>query len=218
MENHLLPLFPLHVVLFPDESLPLHIFEERYKQMIGECLESAKLSPEDGEFGVICAREGKLESAGCTARIKDVIRRYDDGRLDILTRGHRRFEIGTIDNERPYLQGAVTFFEDDDFEPLPEAETERGLSLFRELLKRLPSATSPAEVRSHTGQISFRMAAALPIGLEFKQQLLALRSELGRMRLLADLMTKLIPALDQRESARSKASGNGHVTPFEGLR
>jgi Lon protease-like protein len=218
MEHHLLPLFPLEVVLFPDESLPLHIFEERYRQMIGECLESAKLSPARGEFGVICAREGKLESVGCTARIIEVIRRHDDGRLDILTRGYRRFEILMTNDEKPYLRGAVTYFEDNDSEPPSIAETKRARSLLQEIMKRLPSTASPADLPPDCPQPSFHIAAAVPLGLEFKQQVLALRGERERIRLLAGLMAKLIPALDRRERARSKASGNGHVTPLEGLR
>ena len=212
MKEHLLPLFPLEVVLLPDEILPLHIFEDRYKQMIGECLKSAELSPAKGEFGVVCAHEGKLEPVGCTARITKVIRRYDDGRLDILTRGERRFEILLTNDERSYLQGAVTLFEDEDSEPLSEAETKRAWSLFDEFMKRLPSTASLPETRSSSRQRSFRIAAALPATLEFKQQLLALRSERERMHRLADLMTKLIRALDLRERARSKASGNGHTT------
>jgi Lon protease-like protein len=216
MEDHLLPLFPLKVVLFPDESLPLHIFEERYRQMIGECLESAKLLPARGEFGVIFAREGKLESVGCTARIIEVIRHYDDGRLDILTRGYRRFEILMTNDEEPYLRGAVTYFEDNDSEPPSKAETKRARSLLQEIMKRLPSTASPADLPPDCS--SFRIAAAVPLGLDLKQQVLALRGERERIRLLAGLMAKLIPALDRRERARSKASGNGHVTPLEGLR
>lgn len=218
MEDHLLPLFPLEVVLFPEESLPLHIFEERYKQMIGECLESAKLLPAKGEFGVICARQGKLEPVGCAARITEVIRRYDDGRLDILSRGQRRFEILLTNDEKPYLRGAVTYFEDEDPDPVPEAETKRARSLLGEVMKRVASTASQVDLPPDCRQPSFRIAAALPLGLEFKQQVLALRSEHERMRRLVGLMEKLIPALDSREQARTKASGNGHITRLEGSR
>jgi len=217
MENQLLPLFPLEVVLFPDEVLPLHIFEERYKQMTQECLEGSRRSPAQGEFGVVCAREGKLESVGCTARITEVIRRYDDGRLDILTRGHRRFEILLTNDEKPYLRGAVTYFDDEESDPAPESETKRAWSLLGDVMKRLSSAAPHAESPADCQQPSFRIAAALPLGLELKQQLLALRSEHERMRGLVGLMERLIPALDSRERARKKASGNGHLTRTEGL-
>src|SRR5215469_8764876 len=146
MVDNLLPLFPLEVVLFPDQILSLNIFAERYKQMIGECLESTQLSPADGEFGVIYIHEGKLESVGCTARITEVIRRYDDGRLDILTRGQRRFEILFTNDEKRYLRGAVTSFEDEDSSPPPPNETEGARSLLREVMKRLPSADSPPDL------------------------------------------------------------------------
>ena len=218
MEEHLLPLFPLEVVLFPYQILPLHIFEDRYRQMIGECFKSDDLSSPQGEFGVVCAREGKLEPIGCTARITNVIRRHDDGRLDILTRGQSRFEILFTNDEKPYLRGAVTLFEDEDSNPPPEAEAERALGLLHELMKRLPSTSSRPDFLPESPQPSFRIAAAIPGGLEFKQQLLALRSERERLLRLADLMAKLIPALDLRERGRSKASGNGHVAGLEGLR
>jgi Lon protease-like protein len=83
----LLPIFPLELVLFPETPLPLHIFEPRYKEMIGEC--QAQKAP----FGVVRAVEKGLAEVGCTAEILEVTKRYDDGRLDILTEGRRRFEI-----------------------------------------------------------------------------------------------------------------------------
>jgi Lon protease-like protein len=217
MKEYLLPLFPLEVVLFPNEILPLHIFEERYKQMIGECLASGELSPAQGEFGVVCAREGKLEPVGCAARITEVVRRYDDGHLDILTCGQRRFEILFTNDEKPYLQGAVTYLEDDDPDPPPDAETKRAWSLLRDVMKRLAPAASPGDLPPDCRQPSFRIAAALPAGIEFRQQLLALHCEREPMRRLTELMEKLIPALDLRERARSKASGNGHITRPKGL-
>ncbi len=216
MKEHLLPLFPLEVVLLPDEILPLHIFEDRYKQMIGECLESARPSPAQGEFGVVCARDKKLEPVGCTARITEVVRRYDDGRLDILTCGQRRFEILFTNDDKPYLRGAVTYLEDDDLDPPLEAETKHAWNLLREVRKRLAPAAPPADSAPDCRQLSFRIAAALPVGIEFKQQVLKLRSERERMRQLTDLMEKLIPALDLRDRARSKASGNGRVNRLKG--
>jgi len=216
MEEYLLPLFPLEIVLFPNEILPLHVFEDRYKQMIGECLQSGELSPAKGEFGVVCAHEGKLESVGCTARVTEVIRRYDDGRLDILTCGQRRFEVLLTNDEKPYLRGVVTYFQDEEPESVSGTDVKRAWSLLHELMKRLPSTARPPDFPTDSRQPSFRIAAAIPGGLEFKQQLLALRSEPERMRRLTHLMTQLIPALDLRERARSKTSGNGHITRLEG--
>src|SRR5438046_6307691 len=111
MQQGLMPLFPLHVVLFPGEQLPLHIFEERYKEMIGEALR------EHTEFGVVLASEKGIVNTGCTATVDQVLREYPDGRMDILTRGRRRFEILLLNDERTFLRGAVEFFDDDEPEP-----------------------------------------------------------------------------------------------------
>ena len=112
MQDGLLPLFPLQVVLLPGSQLPLHIFEDRYKEMIGEVLRD-KL-----EFGVVLASEKGIVNTGCTATVDRVLREYPDGRLDILTRGRRRFEILLLNDERSFLRGAVEFFDDDDADPI----------------------------------------------------------------------------------------------------
>ena len=111
-----IPLFPLGVVLLPEVLLPLHIFEERYKTMIGECLD------QDSEFGVIYHNGVEMESKGCTARIVRVIKQYPDGRMDILTRGERRFTIEDLHEEKPYLEGSVRFFDDVEEPPTQNAE------------------------------------------------------------------------------------------------
>src|ERR1041385_3784728 len=108
MQPGMLPLFPLQVVLLPGSQLPLHIFEDRYKEMIGEVLRD-KL-----EFGVVLANEKGIVDTGCTATIDRVLREYPDGRLDILTRGRRRFEVLLLNDERSFLRGTVEFFDDDD--------------------------------------------------------------------------------------------------------
>jgi Lon protease-like protein len=111
-----IPLFPLGLVLLPEVLLPLHIFEERYKTMIGECLD------QDQEFGVIYYDGKEMESKGCTARVVRVIKQYPDGRMDILTKGERRFLIEDLHKDKPYLEGSVGFF--DDVEELPTEKTE----------------------------------------------------------------------------------------------
>src|SRR5437868_15508940 len=101
--SDLLPLFPLELVLFPGMALPLHIFEPRYKEMIGECLEH------DSPFGIVRAIEDGIAQIGCSAEVVTVVKRYEDGQLDIVTRGLRRFEVLEINQERSFLQAAVNF-------------------------------------------------------------------------------------------------------------
>ena len=102
-----IPLFPLEVVLFPEAALPLHIFEDRYKEMVSVCL-AEKIG-----FGVVCAQREGLAVVGCTAEIVRILEQYPDGRLDILCQGANRFEIENLDNSRNYLQAEVDFFGDE---------------------------------------------------------------------------------------------------------
>jgi Lon protease-like protein len=212
MDEFLLPLFLLEIVLVPDEVVPLHIFEDRYKTMISECLERQSRGPAEGEFGVVYLRGKHAQRVGCTARIKQVVRRYDDGNLDILAIGQRRFEVLFTNADRAYLRAAVQFFDDEEATAPDTPDVDRARALFREVLEKLEVSADPAELEREFRWLSFQIAAALPIGLEFKQQVLVMRDERERLRRLADLMQKLLPALERRERARAKASGNGHVT------
>src|SRR5258707_10272056 len=107
MQEELLPLFPLQVVLFPRTALPLHIFEERYKQMICEALRGKT------EFGVVQAGENGVVDTGCTASIEEVAKKYPDSRMEVLTVVRRRFEIIILNDEKRYLRRAVEFLDDD---------------------------------------------------------------------------------------------------------
>ena len=117
-----IPLFPLQAVVFPRTRLPLHIFEERYKEMIGNAIR------DHSEFGVVLAKENGIVSAGCTVMVEKVLETYPDGRMDILTRGVRRFEIVELSGEKAYLQAEVSFFDDDDSAPAPAELREQALS------------------------------------------------------------------------------------------
>ncbi|HEV2426162.1 MAG TPA: LON peptidase substrate-binding domain-containing protein [Terriglobia bacterium] len=216
MDEFLLPLFLLEIVLVPDEVVPLHIFEERYKEMIGECLEKRERAPDEAEFGVVYLRGKQAQRVGCTARIKDVIRRHDDGRMDILAVGQRRFEVLFTNDRKPYLRAAVEFFDDEETAVPDKSQVDRARSLFRDVLQRLEITADPAGLEREFRRLSFQIAAALPIGPEFKQQVLVMRDERERLRRLSDVMEKLIPALERRQQARTKASGNGHLIPSSG--
>ena len=123
----LLPLFPLDVVLFPGAALPLHIFEPRYKEMIGECLAQHRT------FGVVRAVEQGLAEIGCTAEIITVVKEYPDGRLDLVSEGRQRFELLRVNQERSFLQAEVLMIDDEPGAP-PQADTSRAVQLHSELL------------------------------------------------------------------------------------
>ena len=198
----LLPLFPLELVLFPETPLPLHIFEPRYKEMIGECL--AQKIP----FGVVRAVEKGLAEVGCTAEILEVTKRYDDGRLDILTEGRRRFEVEQIDQDRTFLRATVHYFED-----APGAAAPREIARAAELQKELLALAGDTETAVETDhpQLSFQLAAAMPLDLDFKQTLLGMRSEPERLNSVIEYYETLLPRMRRAVKARKTAGGNGHA-------
>ena len=200
MPDELLPLFPLGVVLFPQTRLPLHIFEDRYQEMIGEAVARGT------EFGVVLAMERGVVNTGCTAGVVEVVEKYEDGRLDIITLGQRRFEILELDQERSYLRGAVQFF-DDEHEPEAADLRRRAIDAFT---KAFPAGHDHQFALDFQAErLSFQLAQALP-ELPAKQTFLQSRSETERLRRLIDLL----PDLGRRQEIASRmqtlAPRNGH--------
>jgi Lon protease-like protein len=197
-----IPLFPLDVVLFPGTPLPLHIFEPRYKEMIGECLTQHR------PFGVVRAVEQGLAEVGCTAEIVTVVKEYPDGRLDLVTEGRKRFELVRVNQERSFLQAEVLLIDDEPGTP-PPADTARAVQLHSEVLAiagaRQDLSAADAKL------LSFYLAGSLPLDLDFKQKLLSLRSEPKRLSFLINYLETILPNLRRTASAREKAGGNGHV-------
>jgi len=212
MEEILLPLFPLEVVLLPEESLPLHIFEDRYREMIGECLRAKASGSGRQDFGIVLAKEQELSNVGCTAQIVSVTRKYDDGRMDILIVGKRRFEILLTNEEKSYLRASVEFFDDEGSDTPGKTEAENAIGLFQRVMQGLRQVSQMAVhlPESHR-YLSFRLAASLPLAPEFKQNLLSLRNEPERLELVARSMRQLIHQLEVVLEARKKAGGNGDV-------
>lgn len=213
MAEILLPLFPLEVVLLPEEPLPLHIFEERYKQMIGECLKAKSAGSSAQEFGVVLAKDQEMQTVGCSARIVNLTRKHQDGSMDILTVGKRRFEILVTDEERPYMRGEVEFFDDDGgADTADERQAQNAIDLFRNAMQRLrKSAEMPIHLTKPYRHLSFRIAAPLPLDLEFKQGLLSIRNEAERLHQVRRALEQLITRFDFLEKAQSKAGGNGNI-------
>jgi len=189
----LLPLFPLELVLFPGVALPLHIFEPRYKEMIGECLELHK------PFGIVRASEDGVAGIGCTAEILQVIKKYEDGRMDILTRGIDRFEVLTVNDERPFLQAEVSVIDDEPGVPA-EQVVEQAVRLRAEIAK-LAGNDAP-ESNEESGKLSFLLAGSLPLDLDFKQQLLTTLSEAKRLDAVVRYLQAVMPGLRRASKAR----------------
>lgn len=197
----LLPLFPLDLVLFPGTALPLHIFEPRYKEMIGECLTAR------APFGLVRALEEGIAGIGCTADIVQVTKTYSDGRLDIMTRGHQRFEVLHLDRERAFLRGEVLMLPDKAGDAT-ETDKKRVIEAHEEILSLAGAAS---EFSSGDGSLSFQLAASLPLDLDFKQKLLTMPSERERIAELTTYLEGILPGLRRAARARQEAGGNGHL-------
>ena len=203
MRPERIPLFPLNVVLFPGEQLPLHIFEPRYRRMVRECLEAK--SP----FGLLLALPDGVVRVGCTAEIVDVLKRYEDGRMDVLTVGREPFRIVELFSEDPLLEGRIDYLEDQPSLPKPSAR--KRLIEAYEVCHTLLSSEMPREFEGLSPeQLAYAIAAALPLELLWKQQILELRSEEERQERLLGYLRDWAPHLQKAEALRQRAGGNGH--------
>ena len=204
-----LPLFPLQVVLLPEAELPLHIFEDRYKEMMQEVIRDRL------EFGVVLANEKGIVNTGCTATVDKVLRTYPDGRLDILTVGRRRFEILRLNDERSFLRGAVEFFDDEDDSP-PSAETRQQAISGYNQLRALASSGPLNALEAGNPQLSFRLAQPVS-DLGIRQTLLAARSEAERLRQLAGFFPGYLARQRRIQHVKQVAPKNGHGRSVKGL-
>lgn len=197
-----IPLFPLDVVLFPGAALPLHIFEPRYKKMIGLCLVRPL------EFGVIYATDTGISSVGCTAEILQKLKEYDDGRMDILTQGRCTFQMNELLDEKEYNEALVEYLPDDST-PQDTREEAQLLDVFQQCHNALFGHAWAAE-SSPSIPLAYRIAALLPLGLQEKQGLLEMREESRRRNFLFNRMTQMLPQIVHRQRVRKSAAGNGH--------
>ena len=197
-----LPLFPLGLVMLPTEVVPLHIFEDRYKLMIGECIER------ESEFGIVWLADDGLREVGCSASVAQVLERMEDGRMNILVRGARPFQLLRRIEDLPYPAGDVEFLDDDDADPDEElaAEARESYADLVELVTDERPATDQLAELSAYG-----MAATIELSPEPKQALLEERSEDGRMRVVGELFGLARKRLEKAEEAQEAARSNGKV-------
>ncbi len=199
-----IPLFPLNVVLMPGTPLPLHIFEERYKQMVNECLDSGM------EFGMVLADESGTRRVGCTARIVELVQHYEDGRLVILVEGSRRFRLKNILAGKPYYVGDVEYLEDEPGEDITSL-AEECVALLERVVEAATEGSVGIEIESPYRNLSFAIAGRIEFDLETRQQILELPTERGRLEKIKELLAEAADRLEREHQARKKAEKNGHL-------
>ncbi len=203
MRPERIPLFPLNVVLLPGAELPLHIFEPRYRAMVKDCLE------EKSEFGMLLSLPNGVARVGCTAEILQIAKRYEDGRMDILTAGRAPFRVVELLTENPLMEGQVDYLEDRASPGNPRIQREL-VELF-EACHTLIYDDYPKNLEgASTEDLSYLIAATLPLDLLWKQQILELRSESDRQERLVAYLREWAPHLQKKEAMRQRAGGNGH--------
>jgi Lon protease-like protein len=200
-----IPLFPLNVVLLPGAPLPLHIFEDRYKQMVDECLQ------QESEFGMVFADEAGTRKVGCTAKIVELVERYDDGRMLILVEGSRRFRLNNVLTGKPYYVGEIEFFEEEPEEPEVQTLAEECIALLERVVEAATEGSVGIEIEPPYKNLSFAIAGRVEFEAETRQQILELTSEKERLEKVKELLTAAAERLERERHAREKAQTNGHL-------
>ena len=209
MSTQVIPLFPLSLVLLPGMPLPLHIFEERYKEMMSDVI------PVEGEFGVVLAKDDGIVNIGCTATVVNVVRKYPDGRLDVVAAGQRRFRIQSLQGEKSYLRAEVEYFDDEDVKEVsPDLRRKAGAAL-RQLAEVEPPQV-PLEKIEAAARLSFQMGQ-LVSDLDKRQTILSLRSEVERLEYLVKIVPEHITQRKYMALAKRVGPQNGHAKHVTGV-
>ena len=206
--NRNLPLFPLEVVLFPGSLLPLHIFEERYKTLINRCIQ------DNTEFGVNLFDAAKMNPIGCSAVLKRVVKKHRDGKLDIIVEGKSRYTVKhLVESESPYFVAKVTFFSDK-AEEVDDALRRTSIALYNRFVQAaFKGSVAPASETSLDTAISFFLVQKAGLGLKERQQLLAMKSENERLRMLNRHFESALPLIASREKHERIVLNDGYLTP-----
>ena len=206
----IIPIFPLGLVLLPRMTLPLHIFEDRYKQMVSACLADNRV------FGVVYFSGKQFETKGCTARISDILKRYDDGRMDIITKGENRFHIEVLFENKPYLEARVEFFDDQPTQDSDLEISQKWAHTSIQLLKQINAMTAQYtdgdfNDRLDPKAVSFLAAACDGFSYTEKQRFLEMTVTVKRLQKTAAALEQLVHRLNITREIERIIGGNGNL-------
>ncbi len=193
-------LFPLGLVLLPTEHVPLHIFEPRYRELIGECLEN------DADFGFVYTDGEEIREIGTRAAVVTVLERFPDGRLNVVVEGRDRFRIVEHTEGRSFRTAAVAPVEDDGERSEPAAAA-RALELYGRLLElagAVADTPDPADPR-----LSFAIAGRFELAVEPKLELLELQSEPARLDRVTGILDLAVKGIERQQEIGELAQKNG---------
>jgi Lon protease-like protein len=200
-----LGLFPLNLVLLPGEQAPLHVFEPRYRELIGECLAG------NGEFGLVLADDDGIRDIGTRAGVIEVLEQFEDGRLNVVVQGRERFRLVELTEGRAFATAEVADLDDDGEEPTDD-EVEECLAAYDRVVKAAEAELE--DIDFDADSIAFQIAARVDFGTEIKQGLLELQSERERVLRLAPMLNQAADAVRRDREIHERSSGNGRVEPL----
>jgi uncharacterized protein len=209
--TNFIPIFPLGIVVFPGESLNLHIFEPRYKQLIGECFEQKK------PFGIPAVIQNNVKEYGTLVQVDDVVNTYEDGRLDITTRGLQVFRILETIREVPdkLYSGAIVSYPDNEMGPGNRLLMQKVVLAVKEL-HRLLHIQKPFK-KPDDQLVSYDVAHQAGLSMEEEYELLELMNELQRQEYLKRHLGRVLPVIAEMESLKEKVKLNGHFRNLKGF-
>jgi Lon protease-like protein len=198
-------LFPLNLVLVPGEQAPLHIFEPRYRELIGECLDFGN------DFGLVLEDDEGLREVGTRCNVVEVIDRFDDGRLNVVVEATERFQLLGLTDGRPYRTAEIETLPDESDTP-SEDEVEDVLAAYARVVAAAEAELDDLDLDADS--VAYQIAARIDFGTVVKQGLLELRSERERVVKLAPMLNQAAEAVEREREIRTRAGGNGRVEPL----
>jgi Lon protease-like protein len=198
-------LFPLNLVLVPGEQAPLHIFEPRYRELIGECLDFGN------DFGLLLEDDEGMREVGTRCRVVEVIDRFPDGRLNVVVEATERFQLLEVTDRRAFRTAEVETLPDESDTPL-EDEVEEVLAAYARVVAAAEAELEDLDLDADS--VAYQIAARIDFGTEVKQGLLELRSERERVIKLAPMLNQAAEAVEREREIRTRAAGNGRVEPL----
>lgn len=208
-----IPIFPLNMVVLPGEPIPLHIFEQRYQRLIKDC-EPAQSNLAYKPFGIQYSREKQVNEIGCSVIVNEILRRYPDGRLDIMSYGKQRYRLlKTNPSESSYLTGEIEWLDDHDPDEKIKPELlKQVLAAYKRFLTLVDKDDVSLDLPVQEERLSFTLAYRINLAKAPRLELLDTQSEVERLELMLTYFEHNIPRLQKTREFKRRVRSNGYFS------